>query len=194
MMPSAHEVGCESFIKAWQSSYTAVCQEVETSGIKDIKEPPNTLALAINLQPLHLKEASTWVQTATEDEIKDHKGLRTAFVIVEMLHAGFTYVSTSDDSFKPKKDSKVRTVVEQKDRLAIFDSPDAPQASGDSAGEDGQRNKKSVLLYTYKGESKIQKGQGDQKKPSYLKTKRFEDYTSVSPGENSVHWFCFYNI
>ena len=55
-----------------------------------------------------------------------------------------------------------RTVIEQKDRLAVFDTAVSPQG------------KKSVIFYSYKGEQ--------NKKIGYIKTKRFDECAAVCPG------------
>ena len=68
-------------------------QQYGLSATKHLKETPNALALAINLQPLGLKDQALWLQTATPEDIEQHKGLRTSFVIVDMLFPGFTYIS-----------------------------------------------------------------------------------------------------
>jgi len=143
----------DSFIQSWQTT----CSQAEEvpSLRKSMKEPPNALALAINLQHLPLKEAAQWAQTATEEEIKDHKGLRTTFMVVEMLFSGFTYVAPPSTEADSKK----------RDKLAVFDT----------AADVGS----SVIFYTYKGESKKQKG---EMKQTYIKTKRFDECAAISPG------------
>ena len=155
---------------------------MELLSTKHMKEPPTALALAINLQPLPLKDAAQWVQNATEDEIKEHKGIRSTFVIVDMLFSGFTYVSSSDD-FKRGGEAKGSKQANggdpKKERLAVFD------ASSCAAEEE----RKSVIFYTYKGESKnlksdSKKGGGEDKKMSYVKTKRFDECAAISPGKH----------
>ena len=140
---------------------------------KQMKEPPNALALAINLQPLALKDAAQWVQNATPEEIEQHKGIRSTFYIVDMLFPGFTYVSIpeggegkggvkgNNNHKGGKSTSSAASDTKARERLAIFD---------EGAGE----RRKSVIFYTYKGEQ--------NKKLGYLKTKRFDECAAVSPG------------
>lgn len=139
----------QAFIQSWQAQ--GVLSSSKVSMLEDtIKEPPNALALAINLQTLPLKDKAEWVEHASEDEIKDDKGLRTTFFIAKMLYPGFTFVPPPANA-----DKGVRG-----DRLAVFDSDE---------------EKRTVIFYTYKGEN-------NKKLDTYVKTKRFEDCTSVSQG------------
>ena len=138
----------QSFIQAWQSQGLLSSNKISLE--QTMKEPPNALVLAINMQNLPLKDTADWIQNATEDEIKEHKGLRTSFFISEILYAGFTFVAPP-----PGSDKGVRG-----DRLAIFDS---------------EEDKRTVIFYTYKGEQ-------NKKLDTYVKTKRFEECTSISQG------------
>jgi hypothetical protein len=118
----------QTLIQAWQSSNTQAPESPLLS--PDLKEPPNALAVGICLQPLALKDLCDWMKTATEEEIKAHKGLRINFMIAQLLYAGFTWVGDS---------SKGKGPVE---RLGVFD------------GED----KRTVIFYTFKGEQNKKEG------------------------------------
>ena len=117
----------QGIIQAWQASYAA---QSSSRPFRDMKEPPNVLVLAVNLQALPLKDLTAFVETASEDEIKAHKGLRSSFVIAEVLFAGFTFIAKGDN---PKNKQQGAGSIE---RLGVFD------------GED----KTSMLFYTWKGE------------------------------------------
>ena len=140
----------QGIIQAWQASCAA---QSSSRPFRDMKEPPNALVLAVNLQALPLKDLTAFVETASEDEIKAHKGLRSSFVIAEVLFAGFTFIAKGDD---PKNKQQGAGSIE---RLGVFD------------GED----KTSMLFYTWKGEQ-------NKKAGAYIKTKRFDECASISQG------------
>ena len=145
-----HMANVQAFIQAWQSQGVLSSRPPLE---QTMKEPPNALVLAVNMQNLPLKDTSEWVQTATEDEVREHKGLRTSFFIAELLYAGFTFVAPPAGADKSVKG----------DRLATFDS---------------EEDKRTVIFYTYKGEQ-------NKKLETYVKTKRFEECTSISQGRFS---------
>lgn len=142
-----------AFIQAWQAQ-RLLSNHQSQSLEETIKEPPNAVVVCINLQNLPLKDTAEWVQHATEDEIKEHKGIRASLFVTKILYAGFTFVPPPAGA-----DKSVRG-----ERLATLDDVDEHSAE-----------KRSVIFYTYKGEQ-------NKKLDTYVKTKRYEECTSVSQG------------
>ena len=143
----------QAFIQSWQAQ--RLLSTGTASALEDtlqLKEPPNAVVLCINLQNLPLKDTAEWVQHATDDEVTAHKGLRVSLFVAKILYAGFTFVPPPAGA-----DKSVRG-----ERLATLDG-------------DEEHEKRTVIFYTYKGEQ-------NTKLESYVKTKRFDDCTSVSQG------------
>jgi hypothetical protein len=147
--------GIQTFIQSWQAQH--VLSTTASNACLEEKEPPNAVVLCINLQNLPLKDTAEWVQHATEDEVKAHKGLRTTLFVTKIIYAGFTFVPPPAGA-----DKSVRG-----ERLAILDG-------------DSELEKRSILFYNYKGEQ-------NKKLDTYVKTKRFDDCTSVSQGVHFSH-------
>lgn len=160
----------KDLIQTWQASHEVVSAKTGTLPI--IKEPPNALALVLNLQHVDVKSTLEKLGTATPEEIKAHKGLRTTFVIVKMLYAGFTYIESDTGD----KDSKF-----QKGKAAAVGSKPAASGSKEKLGCFDQGSTEHVLLHCYKIESK---------KGVYRPSKRLEECIALSPGMviNAMIW------
>ena len=143
---------CKEIIQAWQSSHEIISSK--NGSLPTTKEPPNAIALVLNLQHIDVKSTKDKLLTSTPEEIKAHKALRTTFVIVKMLCPGFTYIE--NDSEKDTKFAKGKSAAAKgpKEKLGKMD------------GE-------NVILHTYKIESK---------KGVYRPSKRMEECVALCPG------------
>ena len=149
----------KDIIQSWQSSHEVISAKYGT--LPSVKEPPNAIALVLNLQHIEVKSTLEKLQGATPDEIKACKPLRGTFVIVKMLYSGFTYID--NDNEKDSKFSKNKAANKgAKEKL-------------------GQMDGDNVLLHTYKIESK---------KGVYRPSKRMEECVALSPGMviNAMFW------
>ena len=142
----------QTLVQSWQGTDTQQCAR---EGLESTKELPNALVLAINLQPLQLKDFADWIRNSSEEEIKEHKGIRMSFMLADLLYPGFTFISVGGE-----KGSNGKVTGGKVERLAVFDS---------------EETKRSIVFFTYKGEQ-------NKKTETYLKTKRFDDCTSISKG------------
>ena len=159
--------------QGWQATHAHNVQHWEACPSRHLKQPPNALALAINLQPLAFKDAAQWLETATQEDIDSHKGMRSTFVIVDMLFPGFTYISTGEGSSNSDGGAKGDFASSSKGG-GRQKSSSYSQAKGDPLGVFDDEHPKTVILYTYKGEQ--------NKKLGYLKTKHFDECAALSPG------------
>lgn len=140
----------ESLVQGWQGTNTIQCAK---QSLQSVQEMPNALVLGISLQPLPLKDFAAWIQSASEEEIKGHKGMRCSFVLADLLFPGFTSIQQANGEKGTVKGKPA-------ERLGIFDSEDT---------------KRNIIFFTYKGEQ-------NKKTNTYLKTKRFDDCTSITRG------------
>ena len=149
----------KDIIQSWQSSHEVISAKYGMLPVP--KEPPNALALVLNLQHIEVKSTLEKLQGASTEEIKTYKPLRGTFVIVKMLYGGFTYIDNDND--KESKFAKIKTANKgPKEKL-------------------GQMDGDNVLLNTYKIESK---------KGIYRPSKRMDECAALSPGMviNAMFW------
>ena len=125
----------DTIIQAWQSSQEILGSKYGTQ--TDLKEPPNALALVLNLQHIEVKSTLEKLGLCTPEEIKSHKALRTTFVVIKMLYAGWSFIDSDD------KDGKYH--------------PKGKPASGAKGGAKeklGYMDSDHAILHCYKAENK----------------------------------------
>jgi hypothetical protein len=153
----------KDIIQSWQSTHEVISSKF--GALPTIKEPPNSIALVLNLQHMDVKSTLEKLQGASPEEIKAHKALRSTFVIVKMLYPGFTFIDLDNEKDSKFAKNKSTGVKGAKDKLGHFD----------------EGNSDNVILHTYKIESK---------KGVYRASKRLEDCIALSPGMviNGMIW------
>lgn len=163
---STVEEKVKDIIQSWQSSQEALSSKYGT--LPALKEPPNAIALVMHLLPVEVKKTLEKLSSATDEEKKAHKALRTTFAVVKIISSGWSFVETDGEKTKGKgKGPAAASANGVKERLAFIDD-----------GENGQQH---VIFHTYKAENK---------KGVYTKSKRLDECLALSPGMviNAMIW------
>jgi hypothetical protein len=153
----------KDIIQSWQSSQETLASKY--GALPAIKEPPNAIALVMHLQHVEVKSTLEKLSSATDEEKKAHKALRTTFAVVKVLASGWSFVEADGEKSKGKgKGSAPSTGV--KEKLAFIDECNDQQ---------------HVIFHTYKAENK---------KGVYTKSKRLDECLALSPGMviNAMIW------
>ena len=167
----------KEIVQSWQGTHEAL--SAKHGALPNIKEPPNALALVLNLQHIEVKAALETLQGATPEESKAHKALRTSFIIVKMMYPGFTFI----DNDNHDKDAKSGSYGNKKGGAASkATSNHGSGGAKEKLGHFDDGGSVHVLLHTYKIESK--------KNVGYRASKRLDECVAISPGMivNAAIW------
>ena len=108
-----------AFINTWQSVEQAMQQK--GGQLPKVAEQAGPMALVLNLSRISVADTRSALEK-NPDEAKNHPGVRTTFVILQMLHPGWSSVSTSPDKDTMSKSkvgaAKTATTTEVKEKLS----------------------------------------------------------------------------
>jgi hypothetical protein len=106
-----------AFINTWQSVEQAMQQK--GGQLPKVAEQAGPMALVLNLSRIPVADTRTALEK-NPDEAKNHPGVRTTFVILQMLHPGWSSVSTDKDPMSKSKvgAAKTATATEVKEKLS----------------------------------------------------------------------------
>lgn len=136
------------------------CQEAlraKHSFLQRVEEPPNPLALVVNLGSLPIKTTMDSLVGKDESVIKDHPGLRVTFMVLRILYPGWSSVQQDTDGA-----SGIKRKI-----------PGAPAPKQAPRERYAKMVGESVQIHSYELVNK--KGQ-------YSKGGRSEEYVTISPG------------
>jgi hypothetical protein len=109
-----------AFINGWQSVEQSL-QQQKRNQLPRLPEQAGPVALVLNLSRIPVAETWDLLGSATEDVKKNHPGVRTTFLILQMMHPGWSSVSASDGKEPINNNSKGgggKQKSEPKDKLS----------------------------------------------------------------------------
>ena len=84
-----------AFINGWQSVEQSL-QQQKRNQLPRLPEQAGPVALVLNLSRVPVAETWDLLGSATDDVKKNHPGVRTTFLILQMMHPGWSSVSASE--------------------------------------------------------------------------------------------------
>ena len=147
-----------AFVNTWQSMEQAVQQRL--GQMPKVAEQAGPMALVLNLSRIPVEDTVSALEK-NPDEAKNHPGVRTTFVILRLLHPGWSSVSATAD-----KDS---SIPKSKAGAAKAPSTAAPEVKEKLSSSFGEH----VLMHSY--DLVNQRG-------IYTRCGRSTEYLALSPG------------